>query len=207
MFALATTLTDWQAYPAAELAVLYPRRWGASETTIGQDKSAITGAGPSRGPILRSGTPHQVTQEMWAWITATQLPRIHGTRAAAGQYACEPRVTPAQPPAPDRVPFTLTRREAVRAMTQTLAPATLPGALAAAAERASCRILASLIPTRLPRHRERRAKTRPQFPAAGGRRVPASTGPATVTIWHAGHITYADGHIEPAGGKPGRDTS
>ena len=207
MFALATTLTDWQAYPAAELAGLYPRRWGASETTIGQDKSAITGAGPSRGPILRSGTPHQVTQEMWAWITATQLLRIHGTRAAAGQYACEPRVTPAQPPAPDRVPFTLTRREAVRAMTQTLAPATLPGALAAAAERASRRILASLIPTRPPRHRERRAKTRPQFPAAGGRRVPASTGPATVTIWHAGHITYADGHIEPAGGKPGRDTS
>ena len=33
----------------------------------------------------------------------------------------------AQPPAPDRMPFTLTRREAVRAMTQTLAPATLPG--------------------------------------------------------------------------------
>ena len=56
MFALATTLTDWQAYPAAELAGLYPRRWGASETTIGQDKSAITGARPSRGPILRSGT-------------------------------------------------------------------------------------------------------------------------------------------------------
>lgn len=147
-------------YPAAELAGLYPRRWGAPETTIGQDKSAITGAGPSRGPILRSGTPHQVTQEMWAWITATHLLRIHGTRAAAGQYACEPRVTPAQPPAPDRVPFTLTRREAVRAMTQTLAPATLPGALAAAAERASRRILASLIPTRPPRHRERRMHQR-----------------------------------------------
>ena len=59
----------------------------------------ITGAGPSRGPILRSGTPHQVTpQEMRAWITATQLLRIHGTRAAAGQYACEPRVTPPSRP-------------------------------------------------------------------------------------------------------------
>ena len=106
MFALATTLTDWQQYPAGELAGLYPRRWGASETTIGQDKSAITGAGPSRGPILRSGTPHQVTQEMWAWITATQLLRVHGCRAAApdGQLAPVrgPRAANTPPPAPGR---------------------------------------------------------------------------------------------------------
>ena len=74
-------------------------------------------------------------------------------------------------------------------MTQTLAPATLPGAPAAAAERASRRILAGLLPVRPPRHRQRRAKTRPQFPAAGGRRVPASTGLAEITIWHAGQIT------------------
>jgi hypothetical protein len=90
MYALATTLTGWQAYSAAELAGLYSRRWGAPETTIGQDKSAITGAGPSTGPILRSGTSHQVTQEMRAWITATRLLRIHGCRAAAvsgGQHA------------------------------------------------------------------------------------------------------------------------
>jgi Insertion element 4 transposase N-terminal len=90
LFALATTLTDRQAYPAGELAGLYPRRWGASETTIGQDKSAITGAGPPSGPILRSGTPHQVTQEIWAWITATQLLRIHAARAAAGQHGSPP---------------------------------------------------------------------------------------------------------------------
>ncbi len=204
MFALATTLTDWQRYPAGELAGLYPRRWGASETTIGQDKSAITGAGPSTGPILRSGTPHQVTQEMWAWTTATQLLRIHGARAAAGQHAPGPHATP---PAPDRVPFTLTRREAVRAMTQTLAPATLPGALAAAAGRANRRILASLLPVRPPRHRERRVKTRPQFHPAGGRRVPASTGPAEITIWHAGQITYADGHTEPAASALSGNTS
>ncbi len=203
MFALATTLTDWQAYPAGELAGLYPRRWGASETTIGQDKSAITGAGPSTGPILRSGTPHRVTQEIWAWITATQLLRIHAARAAAGQHAPGPPATPA----PDRVPFTLTRREAVRAMTQTLAPATVPGAFAAAAERASRRILARLLPVRPPRHRERRSKARPQFPAAGGRRVPASTGPAQITIWHAGQITYADGHTEPAASAASSNTS
>ena len=82
LYALATTLTDWQAYPAAELAACYPGRWAATETVIGEDKSAITDAGPSRGPILRSSSPHQVTQEMWAWITATQLVRIQGCQAA-----------------------------------------------------------------------------------------------------------------------------
>jgi Insertion element 4 transposase N-terminal/Transposase DDE domain len=201
MYALATTLTSWQEYPAGELAGLYPRRWGASETTIGQDKSVITGAGPSTGPILRSGTPHQVTQEMWAWITATQLLRVHGCRAAAPDEQLAPvrgpRTADTPPPAPGRLPFTLTRREAVRAMTQTLAPATLPAALTAAAERASRRILANLLPARPPRHRGRRVKPRPQFPAAGGRRVPASTGPTKVTLWHAARITYADGHTEP----------
>ena len=50
MFALATTLTDWQAYPAAELAGLYPRRWGASETTIGQDKSEEAAVNIRAGP-------------------------------------------------------------------------------------------------------------------------------------------------------------
>lgn len=211
MFALATTLTDWQRYPAGELAALYPRRWGASETTIGQDKSAITGAGPSTGPILRSGTPHRVTQEIWAWITATQLLHIHAARAAAaaaGQYVTRPRDAPLLRPALGRMPFTTVRREAVRVMTQTLAPASLPASLAAAAERTSSRILAAVLPARPPRHRDRRVKARPQFPAAGGRRVRANAGPAAVTIWHAGQITYADGHTEPAGSSnPGPNTS
>ena len=135
---------------------------------------------------------------MWAWVTATQLLRIHGCRAvqaaAAGQLTAGPR---AAPPACGRVSFTVTRREAVRAMTQTLASANVPAAaLAAAAELTSCRILARLLQDRPPRHRERRAKCRPQFPAAGGRRVPASTG-AAVIICHAGHITYADGQTQP----------
>jgi hypothetical protein len=57
---------------------------------------------------------------------------------------------------------------------------------------------------RPPRHRERRVKPRPQFPAAGGRRVPASTGPAQVTLWHAALITYADGHTELASAATAR---
>ena len=194
MFALATTLTDWQQYPAAELAGLYPRRWGASETTIGQDKSAITGAGPSRGPILRSGTPHQVTQEMWAWITATQLLRIHGVRATAGQHA------------PGRVPFTLTRREAVRAMTQTLAPAALPRARRRGRARQpphprepASRPAAA--PSRAPRQDPSAVPRRRRPPRPGQHR------PAEITICHAGQITYAGGHTEPAARAAGGNTS
>ena len=204
LYALATTLTDWQAYPAAELAACYPGRWAATETVIGEDKSAITDAGPSRGPILRSSSPHQVTQEMWAWITATQLVRIQGCQAAragaAAQLAAGPARQPQTPVTPARISFTAGRREAVRAMTQTLASANASAAvLAAAAELASRRILACLLPVRPPRHRERRTKCRQQFPsspAAG--RVPASTGKAAVTIYPAGQITYADGHTVPA---------
>ena len=211
LYALATTLTDWQAYPAAELAACYPGRWAATETVIGEDKSAITDAGPSRGPILRSSSPHQVTQEMWAWITATQLVRIQGCQAAragaAAQLASGPARQAQAPVTPARISFTAGRREAVRAMTQTLASANVSAAvLAAAAELASRRILACLLPVRPPRHRERRTKCRQQFPSSPATgRVPASTGKAAVTIYPAGQITYADGHTRPAacpGGRP-----
>lgn len=200
LYALATTLMDWQAYPAGELCACYPDRW-AAETVTGEDKSAITDAGPSRGPILRSASPHQVTQEMWAWITATQLVRIQGYRAIqAGRTAPLTAGRPQAPPVPARVSFTAGRREAVRAMTQTLAAASVSAAaLAAAAEPASRRILAGLLPVRPPRHRERRTKCRQQFPSSPATgRVPASTGKAAVTIYPAGRITYADGHTAPA---------
>jgi hypothetical protein len=191
------------AYPAAEPAACYPGRWAATETVIGEDKSAITDAGPSRGPILRSSSPHQVTQEMWAWITATQLVRIHGCHAiqasAAAQLASGPARRAQTPVTPARISFTAGRREAVRAMTQTLAPANVSAAvLAAAAELASRRILACLLPVRPPRHRERRTKCRQQFPSSPATgQVPDSTGKAAVTIYPAGQITYADGHTRP----------
>ena len=202
LYALATTLMDWQAYPAAGLAGCYPDRWKAVETKIGEDKSAITDAGPSRGPILRSTSPHQVCQEMWAWMTATQLLRIHACQAAqatgrAAAGGASPGHRGPQPVTPAQVSFTVTRREAIRAMTQTLVSASVSaGALADAAERTSQRILHRLLPARPPRHRERRTKCRQQFPSATGR-VPASTGAAAVTIYPAGLITYADTRTEP----------
>ena len=61
-----TDLLDHHAYPAHALAAAYPWRWTGSETTFKEDKSTITDAGPSRGPILRSRTPDMVRQEFWA---------------------------------------------------------------------------------------------------------------------------------------------
>lgn len=71
LFALATTLTDVQAYPAVELAGLYHDRWQA-ETGIADLKTAIRG-GPE--VVLRSKTPAMVEQEFWAMLCVYQAIR------------------------------------------------------------------------------------------------------------------------------------
>ncbi len=51
-----TTLLDHQAAPADQVRGTYLTRWSASETTFGEDKTTITGAGNrTSGPVLRSG--------------------------------------------------------------------------------------------------------------------------------------------------------
>jgi hypothetical protein len=155
LFCLATTLLDHKAYPAARIAGLYPKRWSASETTIGENKSTITDAGPSRGPILRSEEPDLVRQEMWAWLTATQL-----VRKAA--YAATQTTTGVST---DEISFTTMRREATRSMTQSLVTATTtPEALAAAADHAARGALSNLVVTNRERRSPRRQKHSPRFP-------------------------------------------
>jgi hypothetical protein len=68
-----TTLLDHEAAPAGRVRDAYLTRWSASETTFGEDKSTIAGAGNrTSGPVLRSGSPRLVTQEAWAWLTKKQ---------------------------------------------------------------------------------------------------------------------------------------
>ena len=52
---LITTLLDEQAVPAGVLRDAYPNRWTASETTFGEDKATIAGAGT--GPPAPSSAP------------------------------------------------------------------------------------------------------------------------------------------------------
>jgi Insertion element 4 transposase N-terminal/Transposase DDE domain len=174
LFCLATTLLDWQTYPAAQIAAIYPKRWVASETTIGENKTLVTDAGPSRGPILRSTEPALVIQELYAWLTAGQLLRrtAHATAAAATH----------RPVTADEVSFTATRHEATRSMTQTLITATTsPQALAAATQQASQAILSRLLTPARDRHSDRTRKHHPRF-SRSKKTTPTTRGKATVNL-------------------------
>ena len=166
LFCLLTTLTDQQRYSSHDIAGLYSQRWSAAETTIGENKSTITDAGPSRGPILRSQSPELVLQEIWAWLTATQL-----VRRAAHTAAVAGNVTT------DEISFTTMRREAIRSMTQSQVTATTPAAArTAATKRTHQHILANKIITGRDRHSPRQQKWRPRFPHTSTRK-PTSRGP------------------------------
>jgi Insertion element 4 transposase N-terminal/Transposase DDE domain len=178
LYCLASTLLDHQAFPAEAIRDAYPRRWSASETTIGENKTTVTGAGPSTGPILRSGEPALVRQEFWAWLTATQLIR----KAAAGAaLAATARKGTARPVSTDQISFTTMRREATRSLVQTLVTSTTPAtAVAKLAEATSQAALNTLITTGRQRHSARRQKNRPSFPHTRAT-TPTTTGPVQIT--------------------------
>src|SRR6266567_6677546 len=107
-----TTLLDHEAAPAGQVRETYLARWSASETTFGEDKTTITGAGNrTSGPVLRSGSPRLVIQEAWAWLAGTQLVRaseaaaLHSEEAAARAL----RRKDARPVTADEESFTAAR--------------------------------------------------------------------------------------------------
>jgi Insertion element 4 transposase N-terminal/Transposase DDE domain len=67
VFCLVTSLLDPDEYPVLDLACCYPARWGC-ETVIGHHKTDM-GQGQ---PVLRSGDPEGVLQEMWALFAVYQ---------------------------------------------------------------------------------------------------------------------------------------
>ena len=73
------TLLDVEEYPALDLACAYPLRWGC-ETVIGHHKTDM-GEGQ---PVLRSGDPEGVLQEMWALFAVYQaISRLTGIAVTA----------------------------------------------------------------------------------------------------------------------------
>ena len=85
MFCLVTDLMDWEDYPGPELAALCRWRWDGSETALREAKAGLHGAGPGTGPMLRSGSPALVRQELAAWAAGTGMTRsvILGAALAA----------------------------------------------------------------------------------------------------------------------------
>jgi hypothetical protein len=165
---LITTLLDEVKVPADVLRDACPNRWTASETTFGEDKATITGAGNrTSGPVLRSGSPQLVEQEAWAWLTSTQLVRaseaatLRSEEAAARALRC----TDTRPVTADEESFTAAWRHAVRSMetTQVTAVSSL-AAIAAAADSAARAHLHTLNLPGRDRHSPREQKARPKFP-------------------------------------------
>ena len=114
---VVTTLLDHEEAPADQVREAYLTRWSACETTFGEDKATITGAGNrTSGPVLRSGRPRLVIQEAWAWLTGTQLARASAAAALrSGNAAARAlRRRDAQPVTADEESFTAAWRHAVR---------------------------------------------------------------------------------------------
>ena len=182
LFCLITDLHDHAAYPAPILARAYHWRWIGSETALKEAKSAISGAGPSAGPMLRSQSPALVTQEHAAWVTAVELARATARAAAAIASPARRGGRAGQPVHPREISFTAARRTVVASVRSGATTASLPAALIRANRDA---ILAGLARRRVQtdrhRHRDRKTKARPGFPP-GGPRLATRTAPAQISL-------------------------
>ncbi|KIZ15385.1 transposase [Streptomyces natalensis] len=100
-FRLVTYLLDPTAYPAAELAALYHRRWEI-ESALGEIKTHQRGA----KVVLSSKTPDGIRQQIWAHLLVHDALRVLMWRTAAAHGT-----------APGRLSFTDTLRAARRSVT------------------------------------------------------------------------------------------
>lgn len=180
-YTIATTLLDHQAADAETLRNGYTMRWTASETTIGENKTTVTGAGPATTPCLRSGEPALIWQEFWAWLAATQLVRAAAAAALGTHAAGAAAARRAAPATTGQVSFTTMTRTVTTSMRQSQVTATtsLP-ALAAAAETAGQAAVHTLITTGRQRYSPRKQKSRPSF-AHTSVTKPTYKGPVKIT--------------------------
>jgi hypothetical protein len=181
LFCLITDLHDHHAYPAETLARAYQWRWVGSETCLKEAKSAISGAGPSTGPILRSRSPALITQEHAAWVTAVELARAVACAAAAAAVPARRGCRAGQLVHPREISFTAARRAVIASVRSGAATASLPAQMITARRE---HILAGLARCRVQvdrhRHRDRKTKARPGFPP-GGPRLATRAAPAEIT--------------------------
>jgi hypothetical protein len=186
LFALITDLLDHAAYPAQVLAAAYHWRWIGSETCLKEAKSAISGAGPSTGPMLRSQSPALIAREHAAWVTAVELARAAARAAAGIAVPARKGKRAGQAVHPREISFTASRRAVITSVRSGAATASLPAALTQASRDA---ILAGLarrrVDTDRSRHRDRKTKARPGFPP-GGPHLPTRSRSLPATAQHAG---------------------
>jgi len=184
-----TTLLDHEAAPAGAVREAYLTRWSASETTFGEDKATITGAGNrTSGPVLRSGSPRLVIQEAWAWLAGTQLARASAAAALRSEAAAARALRRRNHAlvTADEESFTAVWRHSVRSMTSTQVTASSSlEAIAAAGDAAARAALHTLNVPGRQRHSRRAQKARPKFPHATATKATV-TGKPQVTVFAPG---------------------
>jgi hypothetical protein len=182
LFCLISDLLDHAVYPAQALAAAYHWRWTGSETCLKEAKSAISGAGPSTGAMLRSQSPALIAQEHAAWVTATELTRAAARAAAAIAVPARKGKRAGQPVRPREISFTAARRAVITTTRAGAATASLPApAITASRDSALASLARRRVDTDRHRHRDRKTKARPGFPP-GGPRIPALTAKAQISI-------------------------
>ena len=172
LFCLVTDLMDIHEYPAAKLAALYKWRWDGSETALREAKASLRGAGPSAGPMLRSGSPELVRQELAAWAAATEMTR-GVARAAAAAAAPARKGRRAGLPVQVREISQARARLAVKAAIRS----GQAGYTALITELGKCRTVIGR-----DRHRARKAKCASTFPHASRADTVTRTAPAVITL-------------------------
>jgi hypothetical protein len=172
LFCLVTDLMDITEYPALELAGLYKWRWDGSETALREVKASLDGAGPSAGPMLRSGSPDLVRQELAAWAAANEMTRgVARAAALAAVPAGKGR----------RAGKAVQAREISHGRTRRAVTAAIRGG------KASCTALARELAKHRTvvdrnRHRPRKAKCASTFPRAGRAGTATRTAAALITL-------------------------
>jgi len=172
MLCLVTDLTDTAEYPGPELAALYKWRWDGSETALREAKASLRGAGPGTGPMLRSGTPDLVRQELAAWAAATEMTRGVARDAALAAIPAGKGRRAGQPVRPRDVSHASARRAVIAAIR---------------AGRNCYKTLTSTIGkcrnvTDRNRHRDRKSKSPSSFGHASAKDTLTRIAPATITM-------------------------
>ena len=172
MFCLVTDLTDIAEYPARDLAALYKWRWDGSETALREAKAPLRGAGPGTGPMLRSGSPGLVRQELAAWAAAVEMTRGVARDAALAAAPARKGRRAGQPVRPRDISHASARRAVItairtgRAVYETLTREI--GTYRTAVDRN--------------RHRARKSKSLSAFPHATAKDTVTRIAPAIITM-------------------------
>jgi hypothetical protein len=172
MFCLVTDLTDITEYPGPELAALYKWRWDGSETALREAKASLHGAGPGTGPMLRSGSPGLVRQELAAWAAGTEMTRGVARDAALAAIPARKGRRAGQPVRPREISHARTRRAVITAIRAGRACYE-----ALTSEIAKCRVVVDRN-----RHRGRKSKSPSSFGHATAKDILTRIAPAVITM-------------------------